>query len=385
MNCPLCARFLPEGSRRCTSCGADFLDPDVLKMIQAPKPAVPAVASSDVRRIGAGGLSIDRFLGMTSAGIADGTSLQRVGLFGAACLLVGFLIPIDLDYRGSEMPLAVLDRGPRAALLVPLILALAGGVVSLLKRGAVPPIVVAGLLAAGGLVELVLGITPFGRAAGAPTSLPILTWSGVLVAGVGVSIRILRPADPFAKWIALAGTILFLGGSLLTHADVQTLVPLEYLQMATEDGLDGSILGLAWDALGDSFTLVHGATTLLAAVLLPVATALAFRAPHGVWDGAGNVLRAVGLAIVLWLPLGFLAGILNVFGWPSGGFYDGDRVISMDALTNALRLGRVRLLLLSLGASLWVTAGSAALYVAWREARGGRGLTAGSTRTASAP
>jgi len=371
VNCPICARFLPDGSRRCKECGADFQDPDVLAIMSAPRPPPSAVVSSDVRRVGAGGLSIDRFLGMTSAGIADGTSLQRVGLIGAACLLLGFLVPIDLDYRGSEMPLAILDKGPRAALLVPLILALAGGVVALLKRGAVPPVAVAGLLAAGGLVELTLGLAPFGEAAGSPSSLPILTWGGVAIAGIGVSIRILRPADPFAKWFVLGGAILYVGGGLLSHDDVATLVPLEYRGMAHDaSGLDGSILGLGWDAVGDSFTLVHGAHALVVAALLAVATALAFRPPRGVWDTAGNILRALGVAIVLWLPLGFLGGMVNVSGWPAGGFrLDGDRVISMDVLTQALLVGRAKLLLLSAGATLWLTAGATALYAHWREAR----------------
>lgn len=367
MNCPICARFLPDGSRRCSQCGADFQDPDVLALIQAPKPPPTSVVSSDVRRVGAGGLSIDRFLGMSAAGIADGSSFQRVGLIGAACLLIGFLVPIDLDFRGSEMPLAILDRGPRAAILVPLILAIAGGVVALLKRGSVPVVAIAGLFAAGGLVELTLGLAPFGRAAGTPSSLPILTWGGVALAGIGVSVRILRPADPFAKWFVLAGALLYIGGGLLAHDDVATLVPLEYQVIARyETGLDGSVLGLARDALDDAFTLVLGVHALLPVVLLPLAAALAFRPPSGVWDTSGNVLRALGLAIVLWLPLGFLGGMINVWGWPRGVFYDGDRAISMEALTSALLVGRVRLLLLSAGAMLWLTAGVTALYVWWR-------------------
>lgn len=378
MNCPICGKFLPDGSRRCTACGADFQDPDVLAMLRAPKRPPSSVVSSDVRRVGVGGLSIDRFLGMTSAGIADGTSLQRVGLYGAACLLLGFLVPIDLDFHGSEMPLAVLDKGPRAALLVPLILALAGGAVALLKKGAVPPVVIAAMLAAGGIAELALGLAPFGHAAGAASSLPVLTWGGVLVAAIGVSIRILRPGDPFAKWFVLTGAIGYVVGGLLPHDDVSPLVPLEYQAMAPLGRLDGSILGLAWDATSDAFTLVHAAIALLPVALLPLATALAFRRPSGVWDGAGHVLRGVGIAIVLWLPLGHLLGIVNAWGWPAGVYFDGQRSVPMDVLTHGLVLGRVRLLLLSLGASLWLTCGASALWVWYR------GVRDGSSRTSSA-
>jgi hypothetical protein len=75
---------------------------------------------------------------------------------------------------------------------------------------------------------------------------------------------------------------------------------------------------------------------------------------------------------VLWLPLGFLGGIVNVWGWPNAGYFvlgpaDGDRMISMDVLTHALLVGRVRLLLLSLGATLWLTSGATALYALWRQ------------------
>ncbi len=380
MNCPLCGRFLPAGSLRCTGCGADFTDPDVKAMISAPKPAAPAVASSAVRNVGAGGLSIDKFLGMTSAGIADGSSLQRVGLFGALCLLVGFLIPIDLDFRGSEMPLALLERGPKAAILVPLILALAGGAVALLKRGTVPPAVIASMLAAGGLAELALGLAPFGAAAGTATSVPILTWSGMLIAGLGVSIRILRPADPFAKWVALAGTIVFIGGGLVSSAHVGRLVPIEYESLRRDAaGLDGSIIGLAWDGMESPLTKALGAVTLLGVLVLPLATALAFRAPTGVWDRAGNALRAIGVVIVLWISIGYAMGVFNMWGWSAGFYYtDEGRAIDMDVVSKALILGRVRLALLSAGATLWLTAGLASLYVWYRE------LRAGSSRTSSA-
>lgn len=364
MNCPICGRWIPAGSARCPACGADLKDPDVLRLIAAP-PA-PAKAPTGV---GEGALANDRFLGMTGAGIADGSSLRRLALAGAALLAIGGLFPLDLDFTRARFPLGALGDGPRAALLVPLILALAGAAVALPRRGQIPPIAVAGLLAAGGLVELTLGLTPLGASAWTPTSLPVLTWLGVATAGVGVSLRILRPTDPWARWIVVAGAAIWLLGGLVPHDDVGPLLLGEMRWVCNAPGgCEGSVHGTAWDAVGlHALVQFLGLALLLPLVLLPLAALLAFRRPTGLWDTAGNTLRAVGFGIVLWLPLVFAIAAFNVWGWPDGRVRVPDHGwIAFDDFSRALLLGRIRLTLLSAGAILWLTAGATALVVLGR-------------------
>lgn len=340
MNCPICGRFTPAGSPRCTSCGADFRDPDVLAL--ASQPAAPALAPAGVAE---GALGNDRMLWMTGEGIADGTSPRRVALIGGVALVAGGLAP-----RGW-------GDGASVATILPLALGALGLVLFFVGRKALGAVELGALLAIGGAAELVLGLTPFGELAGTATELPVLEWFGVAIAGVGIAIRVLRPTDPHAAWVIAAGGLLFVTGSLLPSDDVSARLPLE-LRLLSWNGEepDGSTIAIAFDALdGGGFLFTVGAAMLVPVVAIPVATMLAFRRPAGVWDAPGNTLRAIGTATVLWLPLVHGMALFNVIGWPGGG-EEADR----------LTFGRARLLLLSTGAMLYLTAGATALYVAFR-------------------
>jgi hypothetical protein len=369
MNCPICGRFSPAGSSRCTACGADFGDPDVMALAAAPRRPLTAPAGAPALEEAA--LANDRVLFMSGAGIADGTSLRRVGLIGALLLFLGALCPVDLDFHGTKLPFQVLGDGPTVAMIVPLILAAAVLAVAVPRRGVIPPVGVAGVLAAAGLLVLLLGLTPFGKYARTATELPLLTWLGVAIAGIGVSMRVLLPRDPAAPFIAVGGAALFLVGGLLPHDELDPLVPIEMRGTDAE-----SLLGAAYDAVDSKIgsVLLLGLVQLAPIALLSLGAALSFRRPTGLWDGTGNVLRIFALAIVLWLPVSFVVAAFNILGPPPTppGEKPPEYVIiegethRVTDVTRALLLGRARLAVLSAGAMFWLTAGAAALYTQLR-------------------
>jgi hypothetical protein len=291
-------------------------------------PSAPLVLPEEA----AGALGNDRLLGMTGNGIADGTSLRGVGAVAGALLLLGALFPA---VRGHS---PFTDGVTNVAVTVPLVLGVMLLALAVPRRGVLPPVGVAGLLGAGGLVVLLLGLTPFGAVAMTATRLPALVWLGVAVAAVGVAVRVLRPIDPYAAGTIAVGTLLFVVGGLLPHESVHELMPLEFgfLPAGTERG----VIGAAWDGLAFGPLALSSAMQLVPLVMLPLATALAFRRPAGLWDAPGNALRALGVAIVLWLPL----------------------VFAVAAVDHAF-LPRARLAVLAAGAMLALTAGTAALYI----------------------
>jgi hypothetical protein len=295
--------------------------------------AAPAAVIKVPDGIDAGALGNDRILGMSGTGLASGASLRVLAGAGAALLLIGALISF---------------KGPTRAIAVPLVLAAVGLAVAIPKRG-VPKVAIAGLLFAGGLLELLAGLTPFGEGAATATDVPVLLWLGAVTAGVGVCLRVVRPNDPAAAWIVLGGTVTFVVGGLLPFGDVSAQLPFEFLAMAGREGLDGSILGLSYDALGAGTLLFSlGLVVLAAAAALPLATLLAFRRPAGLWDAPGNALRALGTFVVLWIPLTYATAAFNLSGWVAEGLPYRQRI---------------QLAVLAAGAVLWVTAGAVALLV----------------------
>ena len=325
---------MPPGSGRCTSCGADFKDPDVMKVAAAP-PAVVRVPDG----IDAGALGNDRILGLSAAGLASGKSLRILAGAGAALLLIGALVSF---------------KGPTRAIAVPLVLAAAGLAVAIPKRG-VPSVAIAALLVAGGLLELAAGLTPFGEGAWTNTNLPVLLWLGAAIGGVGACLRVVRPTDPAAAYIVLVGTIVFVVGGLLPFGDIGGQLPKELEGLARGGELDGSVLTLALEALNaGTLFFALGAVYLLPVLALPAATVLAFRRPAGLWDAPGNALRALGTLIVLWIPLSYGVAAFNLFGW---------------TFNELPYRQRIQLSVLAAGAVLWLTAGAVALIVRARSTR----------------
>lgn len=345
MNCPICGRWSPAGSPRCTACGADFKDPDVLALARAPAPAtVPA-------DLAAGALAEDRLLGLRGEDVADGAGLRRVGVAGAIALLLG-AIP--------------LGEGPAWAAVLPAALGVVGLALACLPRRAWHRAPLGVFFAAGGLAELLFGLTALGEGAWGPTALPLLPWLGVAAAGVGVAVRVLRPHDPHAVWIIVGGAVAYVLGGLLPleRAGEQVVFELRLLQLAGEDE---SMLDLALTGFGGGSPVVlMAAMQLLPVVALPLAALLAFRRPTGLWDAPGKTVRALGHVIVLWLPLLYAAAAFNLAGW--AGTTRGDDL-------ETIMLGRARLALLATGAMLWLTGAATTIYVRVR---------ARSTRTGSA-
>lgn len=298
--------------------------------------AAPAAVVKVPEGIDAGALANDRILGLSGAGLASGASLRLLGGAGALLLLIGALISF---------------QGPTRAIAVPLVLAAAGLAVAIPRRG-VPTVAIAGLLLAGGLLELAAGLTPFGEGAATATQLPVLLWLGAATAGVGVCLRVVRPTDPVAAYVVLAGTIVFVIGGLLPFGEIGAQLPHEFQMLALRGPLDGSILGLSWDALdGGTLLFALGAVMLLPVLALPAATVLAFRRPAGLWDAPGNALRALGTLIVLWIPLTYAAAAFNLSGWQNEGLPYRQRI---------------QLAVLAAGAVLWLTAGAVALVLELR-------------------
>lgn len=346
MNCPLCGRFSPDGSIRCSACGADFRDPDVLAIAAAP--SRPLTAGPDVE---VGGLAQDRLLFLDGKGIADGTSLRTIAWLGGGLILAGALIP--LRFSGElRFPLFATDVGPSAALLVPLALALIGLVVAIVPAGRIPPFAIGAALAAAAVVELGFGIAPLGDIAYTSVELPIATWLGIAIGGTGIVLRVLRSSDPIAPWLIVAGAAIYIGGALIPHDEIDALLPYELRQGKG----DGSVLGVASDAVGaDLAHALLGAILLAPVALLPIAALLAFRKPQDLWDPSGNALRVIGTVIVLGPGIFFLTLALDADNAPPGVF-----------------MARTHLALLVSGAMLWLAAGAAAAIA---------GLRAGSNRT----
>jgi hypothetical protein len=369
VNCPICGRFAPAGSSRCTACGADFRDPDVRAL--ARQPAAPVAAPPDLE---AGGLGNDRILLLSGAGVADGTAVRRLALLGAGLLLVGALLPVGVPGLGMRLPLTMLDDGPALAILLPLVfgaIVLGAGLAGLRRVSA---IALAAMMAVAGLGTLLFGLTPWGEHAETARALPVLVWLGVVLAAIGVCVRVLRATDGLAPWAIAAGGLLLLAGGLVPHDDLMQLLPLEFAALSRRgDGMDDTLFAVALDAVtAGSLLVVLGAVYLLPILAVPAAALLAARRPQGPWDPSGNALRVIGAVIVLWLPLTYGAAAFNLLG--PGIWYRGGE----DAL-QALILGRVRLTLLAAGAMLWIAGGGAALYLL---ARPRPGVTARSTRTA---
>jgi hypothetical protein len=318
-------------------------------------PARPLTAPADAP-IEAGALADTHLFGMTAAGLLDGTSLRRIAWIGAALLLVGALLPIDVG-GGLRLALGV-DEVSGLAQALPIAMVLLGVALALVKQ--LPAIAVAALLAIAGVSELAFGLTPFGADAMTPFELPIATWLGLAVGAVGITVRVLRPTDPAAPWILVAAAAIYLGGGLLPHDDVDPLLPVE-LQVVGGLHSDGAVLSRAVDGLGDGMLFLPALSLLVPGAMLAIAALLAFRQPEGVWDRSGLPLRLLGMAIVLAIPLAYAFDGFNLLGFR---FQDGEHphVVVM----------RLRLAMLSAGAALWLAAGgAAALLIARRAATRG--------------
>ncbi len=351
MECPICDRDNAVDARRCRSCGADFEDPEIAA--QLVRPRLPGDDDEP-------NLTGDRFLTIRWIGLVYGGDLRRVALLGGLVFAVAALIPVNLDFQRVTAVWTVLGTGPTLALLVPFGCAVLGiALATPLARG-IPPVVVAGVLAAGGAATLALGVAPFGASCAMPERAPYLMWLGLAVAGAGIAVRVLRPKDANARWFAVAGAVLVIVGMSIPITDGRTALPGEYaLFMRNSSLIDKSLLGASLAGFDhDIMVRFLSLWNLLAIPLTVAAAALCLPTQRGAWDSLGLAVRPIGWAIIFFVPLTMIFCTLNIMGWRGAPtVHVHGTWIPWDQFTSALFAGRARLVLVTAPAVVWLVTG----------------------------
>jgi hypothetical protein len=371
--CPVCEAAWRTDSNVCSSCGADLYDPDVQAFARGRAPGSVAVGTNDPAREAAAGdagmLGAGQLLGVSAEGLESGVALRRLGLLGAAALLVAFVLPAlrefereaprfygdDWHYRGIlKFSWDLLAQGHALALVYPLVAALVGLVVAFVPR--LPAHLRGSLLALTGLSGLVLCVGPLGGYGLAPTQLATLATLGMLVAGGAMTWRMLAPSSVRARQALIAAGVIFLAGMLLPVADLSPRLPFDYTFGWLDVDLAHAVpvVEIAKGVDRRAFGLFFVALWLLAPlVLVPAAAALSWKQPRGVWDKDGLALRPLAWLLVLYLPLLYALMAFSASGWD-------------DQLSKSAMLGRFRLFVILLPLSLWAQLGFVAALVAPR-------------------
>jgi len=375
MKCPICDRDNDRDARRCRSCGADFEDAEVAAQLDRPRPDEDEDGEID--------LSGGRYLGVRWLGFEAGGDLRRLALIGGILFALCAVLPVKLGFGPVQASWGALEHGPKLALLLPFVLAAIGVTLATPLGRALPPIAVAGVLAAAGAAALPLALTPMGEHAGTTVHTLWLPWLGTAIAAAGVAIRVLRRKDPHARWIIVGGAVLAVLGMLLPHGDAREYLPGEFsLYMRGRQLADTGLLS-AWTDGFDNDSMIRFLSLwhLLELVLLGLAVGFAMQPSTGPWDSKGLVLRPVGVALVFHLTLTLLLYTVNVMGWNAFDVvYWHDHRYAWDDFTGGMFAGRARLALLSLPASIWLVAGLVGLYVHLAP----KAATAGPSRSESA-
>jgi hypothetical protein len=358
LKCPICDRDNDRDARRCRSCGADFEDPEVAAQLDRPRPDEDADGEID--------LSGGRYLGVRWIGFEVGGDLRRLALIGGALFALIALLPVKLDFGGVQASWSALDHGPKLALVLPFVLAAIGIALGTPLGRGIPPVAVAGVLAAAGAAALPLAFTPMGQHAGTTIHTLWLPWFGTAIAGAGVALRVLRRKDPHVRWIIVGGAVLVVLGMLLPHGDAREYLPGEFsLYLRGKELADSGLLS-AWTEGFDNDSMVRFLSLwhLLEIGLLGLAIVLAMRPSTGPWDSMGMALRPLGVVLIFHLTFTFVLYTLNVMGWSAfDRVYWKDHFYAWDSFTGGMFAGRARLALLSLPTTLWLTAGLVGLYV----------------------
>ena len=354
MNCPICDRANDRDARRCKACGADFEDPEIAAQLgRSP------VAEDDAGEID---LSGGRYLGVRWLGLEAGGDLRKLALVGGVLFLLVALLPVKLGFGPVQASWSGLEHGPKAALVLPFILAALGLALGTPLGRGLPPVAVAGALTAGGAAVLALGLATMGPHAGTTTSVLWLPWFGTAIAAAGVALRVLRRRDPYARWIVVGDAVVFLIGIALPHGNAGEHMPVEFSVYLRRGLADQSLLSAWLDGFdNDSTVRFLSLWHLFELALLGGAILFTLRPSTGPWDSAGMVLRPIGAALVFHLTLTFLFMTFNIMGWKIDGIgYFDDHTWS--DFTGGLFAGRARLVLLSIPTTMWLTAGLVGLY-----------------------
>jgi hypothetical protein len=366
MRCPICDKPTPEFAPRCGACGADLMDPDVraLAGLATAAPAGSARAAQEAAAHGGtASLARDRYFGVSAAGLASGKHLAWLAWIGGLAFAATFVVPLDPDFNGLRAPWALLDGGRTLALVLPLLVGAIGLEVAVLSRR-VPMVARAAVLVVGALGVVALGQRGVAVGAGMPETGFLLPWLGAAIAGIGITARLLRPLDRNARWVILAGAAVFAVGMLIPVGDHNT--PLEcggFMNIADR----GSQASRHVAVLGAAMVEIQlvAMVQLAPFALLPIAAALAWRAPSGAWDRPAMALRPIGWVIVLFAVVAVAAYVFAATSWAgfAGSLELDDRIVSLDQVATAVTVGRVRLALLAFGGVTWLVGGGTALYL----------------------
>ncbi len=343
--CPVCSHNNPPQSFRCTSCAADFSDPDLMAMMSLDSEA------GDAPDIKAGSLAHSKILGFSEDGLLDGTGVRKLAMLGLILLIAGFLLPVHTNYVDSTSAWNALEHASALTLLFP-ILAIVLGLVAFLAplaswiRSAL--LIVAGTL---GLATL----PALGSFSGSPEKLLPLITLGTLLGGWGLVLRGLDAQSDVARRILIAGAAIAAVGYLIPMSDGGLSLPIELRLFLNGEIESGSALGVYSGVFNRSPMVFFSVAYLfLPLVILPAAAAIAYPKPTGAWDKRGLLLKPISWFIVLYVPIGFVLFLLNMLG---SGTYETilvDRYyIPYEDFRSAVLSGRFRQLLLSTAFASW--------------------------------
>lgn len=358
MNCPICDRDNDRDLRRCRSCGADFEDPEIAAQLGRP-------VADGTDEDGEIDLSGGRYLGLRWLGLEVGGDLRRLAAIGGVLFALVAVLPVKLGFGPAVASWSAMGHGPTVALALPFLLGALGlALATPLGRG-LPPVAVAGLLAAGGAAVLAVAFAPMGAHAGTTTHTLWLPWFGTAIVAAGIGLRVLRRKDPYARWIIVGGAVLVVLGMVLPHADARQVLPGEFsLYVRGKDLADTGLLS-AWSDGFDNDSMVRFLSLwhLLELALLVLAIVVAMRPSTGPWDSNGMILRPLGVALIFHLTITFALYTLNVMGWSGAeGVYWHDHYYKWNDFTSGMFAGRARLALLTVPTTMWLTAGLVGLY-----------------------
>jgi hypothetical protein len=199
--------------------------------------------------------------------------------------------------------------------------------------------------------------------AAAPATPPWILWAGVLVAGVGIAARVLRPLDRNARWVIAGGFALVVLSLFVGTSDWTRTLPYEFwIYLRPQLGGHASLFDTFKAGMGNDFTVRFLSLWHLA---LPVgiagAFALAWHRPEGPWDTKGSGLRVLGYVLVLYIALTSLLYAFNLAGWSPPNI-DTDNPLFQQFVRNAFA-ARARMALVALGGTAWIVGGATALYL----------------------
>lgn len=344
--CPVCSQNNPASSMRCSACGADFSDPDVMAMMGED------VSNIVAPEVAAGSLAHGTFLGFSEEGLIDGGAVRKLALVGSIFLVAAFLVPVSIQFEEKVMAWKALDSAPAIALLFPALAALMGLIAFVAPLQAWQRS--ATLVAAG-----IIGIAtlPFlASLSGSPEQLLPLVWLGTLTGGWGLVLRCYDSQNMFARKLAIGGAVIAVVGFFLPLSDPQHAVPLEmrfYFREAIDSGSAFTVYKTVFNK--DPMVFFSSLYLFLPMVLLPLGAALAWAKPSGAWDKTGMFLRPIAWLAVLYVPIGFALFAFNLLGENDGRVIIDNAVYSWNDVTSHALLGRLRMLALGAVFALWAT------------------------------